>query len=200
MIQNPCRWPHLLGTIVLLAAITACEGPVGPEGPAGPSGPTGAAGPPGPVGPGGPPGPTGPVGPRGPTGTSVAAVVTTVYGEGNVNASLSPATLQIASITVPGPGRIIVQATADAYCISCPNGSAFGYFKVTNIPNDPVTVAPWTFFQIAQSQTESLARSQVYPVTSAGTYTFYVRGMTTSAQDTLGYWRREMIVIFLPTI
>ena len=201
MIRTHGRWTHLLGTALVMAAMTACEGPVGPEGPSGPAGPTGAVGPtgpPGPVGPGGPAGPTGPVGPSGPTGSNVGAVVTTVFGEDNVNASLSAVTLQSASITVPGPGRIIVQGAADAYCITCPAGSTFGYFKVTEQGDDPVLVGPWDFFQISESETESINRSRVFEVGVAGTYFYYLRGRTVDALDTLGFWRREMILIFLP--
>ena len=187
-------------------------GPQGPKGDKGDVGPRGLQGLPGPRGLPGPKGDQGDKGDKGDTGEQGPpgpAADPTVFNGSNpatstytstaiaINGPSSYVTLLSRTITVPGSGFIIAIGTADAYCNDCTltDLTADGYFGITSsaggIPSQH------SFFRLHFGTTNTVTRTYQRNVSSAGTYTLYLRGRA-ATNDQVGFYRRQIQLFYIP--
>ncbi|MFK7921886.1 MAG: hypothetical protein AB8H47_08010 [Bacteroidia bacterium] len=115
----------------------------------------------------------------------------------------TPITIQSASITVPGPGKIIATANVDVYCdagCNVPGDYAGARITLTTSQLAPTTTGAYSFMFTNYRTTNSCTRTAVFDVAAAGTSTVYLRGVkTTDGVGTeVGFYRGQVTLIFIP--
>ncbi len=141
---------------------------------------------------------------NGADGQANAPVVVTNYAGLNSEidtTSGTTATVTSAAITVPAAGTVIALGTADVYCSTtgapacATSGPSSGFLAVTADANSDPQTAETSYFSLTNDSTESVTRSNVFTVSAAGSYTYYLR--TRSLNGTLGYFRGQLTLIYL---
>ena len=205
-----------IAAIVLGAAALAVGFAIpGPSGPAGPSGATGSQGPTGPIGatgtqgpPGangetGPQGPAGPTGPAGPPGAK--ALVTSVEQVMAVPLSALVCNYFIGAevpFTVPGPGTVVVTSVV-GLSVNHPLGRTDeAAVRLSTNSTDCNADGRAVFHIFASLPTgiynETMTFQHVFPIATAGTYTFYITGrMILGAQGS--FQTAYSVAVFYPS-
>jgi Collagen triple helix repeat (20 copies) len=130
----------------------------------------------------------------------------TAYNAGDVLASTAntSVTLESASITVPGAGSIVAIGAVDAFCSSPATGAGYdcdangitdGYVTLATSATAGATSGDYDYFYLTPNDTESMTRTAVIPVTTAGTYTSYLLGEAADGQ--IGYFRPQVTLVFI---
>jgi hypothetical protein len=170
------------------------QGPQGANGAPGGAGPQGAAGAPGPQGVTGAQGPQGVAGSPGPQGVTGAQGAQGAAGAGIIVTSSSGSTTYLTStcsnyangsisITVPAAGNILVNAQAfmlDSYTAATAKDYVVGIGSTATDCSFGATFGAYNYHS-APAATESaytmLYPFRVFPVSAAGTYTYYLNGI-----------------------
>lgn len=106
-----------------------------------------------------------------------------------------------ATLSAPGPGKIIAISSMDAYCYAGGNeflcasaGGSTGYYTLsTNAAAAPNT-GSYDYFLLKPDETESTSRTAVFDVAAAGDVTVHIR-----ASGAYGLWRRSLTLVFVPS-
>jgi hypothetical protein len=186
---------------------TGPQGPKGDTGVAGPQGPKGDSGATGPQGPKGDSGVAGPQGPPGPTpqmvSTSSGACASACL---TIDSALTTSeTVKSISITVPGPGRIHVSVSGSAYFRITSTSHMDCTGQITNsgstIPSYTTNGSFWIYIPNTNTGYNIIpfSPSASFSVTSAGTYTYYLRARKFSSLcNDLSFYGCNMEAFFIP--
>ena len=112
-------------------------------------------------------------------------------------------TVQSATISVPGPGKIIAIANVDVYCnAGCiANGDFVStYVTLSTSPTASPTSGAHAFMYVNYLNTNSFSRTAVFDVTAAGSTTVYLRGTksTLGVGTEVGFYRPQITLVFIP--
>jgi len=112
-------------------------------------------------------------------------------------------TVQSATISVPGPGKIIAIANVDVYCnAGCiANGDFVStYVTLSTSPTASPTSGSHAFMYVNYLNTNSFSRTAVFNVTAAGSTTVYLRGTksTLGVGTEVGFYRPQITLVFIP--
>lgn len=141
-------------------------------------------------------------------GAAVAVSEYTQAGIGPVNANAQ--TLQQATITTPGAGRILAIVSVEAFCDASTCDGFFGagtgaaWVWVTDDATDDVPGVGDSFSLVALQPgfSEAISRTEVFDVNAAGTFTDYVRGeggaSIFSTTQGASFFRRQLTLIYVP--
>jgi hypothetical protein len=135
-----------------------------------------------------------------PSQSNIAPV--NAFSAGNVNTSgTTNLTAQSASITVPGSGSVVVVGSLEAFCYTtqaplCADGLASGYMTISNSATANASTGNYSYFWLNGNTSNSATRMAVYPVSNAGTVTYYMRARADN--DQLGFWRRQLTLMYIP--
>jgi len=183
---------------------TGVAGPKGDTGQQGLTGPSGAQGPQGNTGPQGPQGTQGPQGPQGPPGNGTIMASSSLFNTMTFTTCGNYTGSEV-SITVPGPGTVVVTAYV-MIRISHTTGAATDVAQVViNATADNCPNNPYTSFQnvLSGEPSGSFIRNTFVQlpsyVAAAGTYTFYLNAARWSGTGALTIERATMIAVFYPT-
>jgi hypothetical protein len=183
------------GITNLPAGIVGATGPQGPKGDTGPQGPKGDSGV---AGPQGPPGPTPQM-----VSTSSGACASACLA---IDSALTTSeTVKSISITVPGPGRIHVSVSGSAYFRITSTSHMDCTGQITNsgstIPSYTTNGSFWIYIPNTNTGYNIIpfSPSASFSVTSAGTYTYYLRARKFSSLcNDLSFYGCNMEAFFIP--
>src|SRR2546427_6290536 len=170
---------------------TGAMGATGPQGPAGPTGATGAQGPAGPTGPAGPPG-------AATLMTSVEHVMAVPLGAVGCNYFIGAEV----PFTVPGPGTVVVTSVV-GLSVSHPQGRTDEAAVHLSTNSTDCNADGRAVFHIFASlptgiYNETMTFQHVFPIATAGTYTFYITGrMILGAQGS--FQTAYSVAVFYPS-
>lgn len=137
-------------------------------------------------------------------GASSGTEVVTQYDGPRVVSNGNTVTLVSATLSVPGPGTIVAMGATDAFCSTAggtdhdcdSSGQTPGHVRVVDTSTGGVTTGDGrSYFWLADDTTEAVHRSNVFTVGSAGTYTYYLRGVADFGE--IGFWRNQLTLVYL---
>lgn len=113
----------------------------------------------------------------------------------------APVTILSAAVTTTGPGKLLALGTTETFCTEaqCPaanSPAAEGYLWVASVDNLGVPATEFSYFFLRPNETENFSRSEDFPITAAGTHTFYLRGQDDAG--VFGFYRSGLTLVFLP--
>ena len=109
-------------------------------------------------------------------------------------------TVQSASITVPGPGKIIAIGNVDLYCkVGCNAPGEFAQASWTLSTSSTASSFSGNnaYMFVNFKTTNSSTRTAVFNVATAGTTTVYLRG-SSDATTEVGFYRGQITLMFIP--
>lgn len=105
-----------------------------------------------------------------------------------------------AQITTPGAGKLLGFSNVDAYCAAaeCPAGNpaADGYLWLSTVNTETLPAADYEYFFLTPNTTETISRTQDFPIAAAGTYDIYLRGR--DGTNSFSFYRPSITLVFLP--
>ena len=111
-------------------------------------------------------------------------------------------TVQSASITVPGPGRIIAIGSVDCYCnagCNTPGDFVNAFWTLSTSPSATSSSGNYAYMLVNYETTNSSTRTAVFNVTAAGTTNIYLRGSGGGgAAGEIGFYRGQITLMFIP--
>jgi len=146
------------------------------------------------------------------TGTSFSVDPTDFNGSAPAAGSYDPGdtqstgttsvTLRQASLTVPGPGLIVVMGRTEAFCDAGGDAAGeyvSGYVTITDSATAEASTGSYSYFYAGWNSSNSTSVMATYSISAAGTYTYYLRGRRSGgAGTTIGFHRPHLVLFFLP--
>jgi Collagen triple helix repeat (20 copies) len=185
-----------------LPGASGTNGAQGPTGPGGPRGPTGANGSVGPQGPAGANGSQGPAGPGSRVSTSQTGATTTIGSSYCTDYSGG-----VVSITTPSAGIIVVSTSVWLRINHTSGIQDFGDIGLGNATSGPdcfITYSNTPVDVPASADTAvynfGVSPQYAFPVSTGGTYTYYISGLMILGQDSGDvFWFANMVAVFYPS-
>ena len=111
-------------------------------------------------------------------------------------------TVQSATLTVPGPGTVIALGGADCFCWSgggtdydCMGGTGSGFLTISSSSSASADTGNRAYFWLQADATAPVTRTNTFPVSAPGTYTYYLRGLAETFE--VGFWRGEITLLYI---
>jgi len=109
-------------------------------------------------------------------------------------------TMLTAEVTTTTGGELLAIGSADIYCTltECPAGNpaASGYLWISDANNVNAPIAEFDYFFMPPGVTESVTRTARFPIASAGTHGFKLRGQ--DLVNAFTFYRPSLTLVFLP--
>ena len=128
----------------------------------------------------------------------------TVWDEPSVTSSDTAVTLQSATITTTGAGHVIAVGSADAFCSAsgpptCGAPPTDFHFRITDSASaDPTVDENRGYGFLEPDVTSSVTRTGIFAVAGAGSHSYYVRARAAFGGGSVGFWRRQLSLVFVP--
>jgi hypothetical protein len=89
--------------------------------------------------------------------------------------------------------------STEAFCYTssqCSDGLAVATVTIASSSTASAGTGNYSFFWLYGDTTNSVTRQAVFSVSTAGTYTYYVRGAAND--DDVGFYRRQLTLMYIP--
>lgn len=139
-----------------------------------------------------------------PTDFNSAKPALTSYTElDSTSTGTTEVTIQSASITVPGPGKIVATGSVDVYCnVGCVSAGDFAdaFITLSTSPTASPISGSYAYMYVNWLNTNSSTRTAVFDVIAAGTTTVYMRGQGggSGSGTEIGFYRGQVTLLFIP--